>query len=215
MKNLSYILLIGMLFCASASRAQSKKPKKHQLQYLPDIDVYDIHGKHTTLRQLGKNKVLFIDSWFIPCPPCFYEMGMLHRLYLKYGNNPDFSFITICRTDSGIFKKFIAQDKSMDSYTQMYRELSKRQDFRLPVYFIPGCNEKIYTGKKLTNFEPDDKTKCPDAQFGFHGYPTIIIFDKKGKLILKKTGYDADDLKHENIKTLKMENILKAALAAK
>ncbi|MEO6852142.1 MAG: hypothetical protein ABI203_03160, partial [Mucilaginibacter sp.] len=75
---------------------------------LPNIQLYDLHGKHTTLAALSKGKITFIDNWFIPCPPCFREMGMLHKLYFKYRGNPNVNFITICRTDSGIVKKFIA-----------------------------------------------------------------------------------------------------------
>ena len=210
MKNLSYILFISMLFWASVCGAQNKKVKKHQLQYLPDIDVYDINGKHTTLRELGKNKVLFIDSWFIPCPPCFREMNVLHQLYAKYKTNKNFNFITICRTDSAIARKFFAQDKSMARYIDMYHGFSHLKDFKLPVYFIPGCNEKIYVDKVLTKYTPDDKTKCPDAQFGFHGYHTIVIFDKKGKLLFKKTGYDNEVEEAENEK---IEQMIKEALA--
>ncbi|NHA05204.1 TlpA family protein disulfide reductase [Mucilaginibacter sp. HC2] len=212
MKSLSYILLMSMLLWASGGRAQNKKLKKDQHQYLPDIDVYDINGKHTTLRQLGKNKVLFIDSWFIPCPPCFREMNVLHQLYAKYKTNKNFNFITICRTDSAIARKFFAQDKSMARYINMYHGFSHLKYFKLPVYFIPGCNEKIYVDRELTKYTPDDKAKCPDAQFGFHGYPTIVIFDKKGKLLFKKTGYDDDAEEAENTK---IEQMIKEALAIK
>jgi thioredoxin-related protein len=34
-----------------------------------------------------------------------------------------------------------------------------------------------------------DHTKYPDNIFGFSGYPTIFIFDKKGNLIYNKTGF--------------------------
>ena len=168
-------------------------PVKKSSAHLPDIDVYDIHGKHTTLGTLGKNKVTFIDNWFIPCPPCFREMGMLHKLYFKYRSNPNVNFITICRTDSGIVKKFLAKDKSLATFEGWYESNSGRSDFKLPVYFIPGCNEKIYTGTVLAKYTPDDKTKCPDVQFVFHGYPTILIYDKKGKLIFKRTGFGLNE----------------------
>lgn len=211
MKKINYyILLICMLFWASMGRAQSGAAKKQQLKYLPDIDVYDIHGKHTTLKQLSKNKVLFIDSWFIPCPPCFREMRILHKLYTRYYANKNFCFITICRTDSALVKKFMAQDKSMIRYVNMYHDFSHLKDFKLPVYFIPGCNEKIFTGEQFAKYTPDDKTKCPDAQFGFHGYPTIIIFDKTGKRIFKKTSYSMDN---EDADNAKIENAIKRALA--
>ncbi|WPU95167.1 redoxin family protein [Mucilaginibacter sabulilitoris] len=213
MKRMNYCsILICILFWASVGRAQNSITKKQQLKYLPDIDVYDIHGKHTTLKQLGKNKVLFIDSWFIPCPPCFIEMGMLHKLYAKYLNNKDFCFITLCRTDSGVVKKFIAQDTSMANYVKSYQFFSERQDFKLPVYFIEGCDSKVnHVGKQLESFAPTDKTKCPDAQLDFVGYPTVTIFNKKGELILQKTGYDGN----ENVNMGDIESAIKPSLAAK
>lgn len=198
----AFLILLGFMV-----NAQTK-----QIKSVPDIEVYDINGKHTTLKQLGQNKVLFIDCWFVPCPPCFREMGMLHKLYAKYKDNKNFSFITICQTDSGIVKRFIAQDKSIANFVRMYKDFSKRQDFKLPVYFIPGCNEKIYTGKVLAKYTPDDKTKCPDRQFGFRGYPTVFIFNKQGKLIFKKTGYDFG---HEDNNTKRMENLIVRNITAK
>jgi thiol-disulfide isomerase/thioredoxin len=205
MKTITYSLLVLLILLTDASYGQSK-----QMKLIPNIDVYDINGKHTTLKQLGQNKVLFIDCWFVPCPPCFHEMGMLHKLYAKYKSNKNFCFITICQTDSGIVKRFIAQDKSMTNFVQMYKSFSGRQDFKLPVYFIPGCNEKIYTGKVLAKYTPDDKTKCPDRQFSFRGYPTVIIFNKQGKQIFKKTGYGDD----EESNTRKIENLINRSIAA-
>jgi len=205
-------MLVCMLFWASKGRAQNSVTKKQQPKYLPDIDVYDIHGKHTTLKQLSKNKVLFIDSWFIPCPPCFIEMGMLHKLYAKHLNQKDFCFITLCRTDSGAVKKFIAQDSSMANYVKSYQFFSERHDFSLPVYFIEGCDSKVnHAGNKLESFSPADKTKCPDAQLGFVGYPTVIIYNKKGELIFQKTGYDG----REDANMADIESVIEPALEAK
>jgi thiol-disulfide isomerase/thioredoxin len=206
MKVITCSLFAFLILFGFTVNAQTK-----QIKSVPDIEVYDINGKHTTLKQLGQNKVLFIDCWFVPCPPCFREMGMLHKLYAKYKDNKNFRFITICQTDSGIVKRFIAQDKSIANFVQMYKDFSGRQDFKLPVYFIPGCNEKIYTGKVLAKYTPDDKTKCPDRQFRFRGYPTVIIFNKKGKLIFKKTGYGD----HEDENTLKMKKLIEWNIAAK
>jgi len=182
---------ITLLSCLIAFTSFAQK--KHALNHLPDIEVYDLNGRHTTLHALAKNKVIFIDNWFIPCPPCFREMGMLHKLYFKYKSDKNVSFITICRTDTGIVKKFMAKDKSLAGFRNWYEEASGRKDFKLPVYFIPGCNEKIYTGTVLTKYTPDDKTKCPDVQFRFHGYPTIVIFDKAGKRIFKRTGFGSNE----------------------
>jgi thiol-disulfide isomerase/thioredoxin len=177
---------------------------------LPNIQLYDLHGKHTTLGALGKNKVTFIDNWFIPCPPCFREMGMLHKLYFKYKGNPNVNFITICRTDTSIVKKFLAKDKSLATIQGWYEDGSGRKDFKLPVYFIPGCNMKIYTGTALAKYTPDDKTQCPDVKFDFHGYPTILIYDKRGKLIFKRTGFGLNE--DPNVYMAKLEAMIKSAI---
>jgi thiol-disulfide isomerase/thioredoxin len=201
-------LLIAWTFTACAQISGVKKP---DITSLPDIDVYDLNGKHTTLKQLGKNKVLFIDNWFIPCPPCFIEMKMLHKLYAKYAGNKDFCFITISRTDSSVVRKFIAKDSSMTKYVNTYQYFSQLDYFKLPVYFISGCNAKVeMAGKQLHALNPDDPTECPDYIFRFSGYPTVLIFDKKGKLILKKSGYDGN----EDTNTADIENVINPALAA-
>ena len=50
-----------------------------------------------------------------------------------------------------------------------------------------------------------------DAEFNFKGYPTVFIFDKQGKLIYSKTGYDISWYKTE--KTI-LQKILNKALSA-
>ncbi|OCX51226.1 hypothetical protein BEL04_21225 [Mucilaginibacter sp. PPCGB 2223] len=203
------LFMINVLLIALSCEAQSRKKPT---ALLPATDLYDLNGKHVNLAQLGKNKVVFIDCWFIPCPPCFREMGMLHKLYAKYKNNKDIISLTICRTDSGIVKRFIAQDKSVANWVKWYQNLSKLQNFKLPVYFIPGCNMKISTGTKLTNYEPDDKTKCPDVLFTFKGYPTTMIFNKAGKIVFKKTGFLPEE---ETLLNARIEDSLNLCLASK
>jgi thiol-disulfide isomerase/thioredoxin len=202
------LLFIGLAFVASAQISDVKKP---DIRSLPNIEVYDLNGKHINLGQLAKNKVLFIDNWFIPCPPCFIEMTMLHKLYAKYANNKDFCFITISRTDSSVVRKFITKDSSMAKYVNTYQFFSQLDYFKLPVYFIPGCNAKVeMAGKAIHGLPPDDPTKCPNGVFGFSGYPTVLIFDRQGKLIFKKSGYDGN----EGVSMAEIENIINPALAA-
>jgi thiol-disulfide isomerase/thioredoxin len=210
MKKRYYLFTLFFIW-AFIANAQISGVKKPDINSIPDIDVYDLNGKHISLKQLAKNKVLFIDNWFIPCPPCFIEMKMLHKLYSKYANNKDFCFITISRTDSGVVRKFITKDSSMAKYVNTYQYFSQLDYFKLPVYFIPGCNAKVeMEGKALHSLQPDDPTKCPDDVFRFSGYPTVVIFDKQGKLIFKKTGYDGK----EEANMADIENIINPALAA-
>lgn len=204
-------LIIGLLICVTLAKAQNLNQNLSP-KTLPDVAVYDINGVHTTLHQLAKNKVLFIDCWFIPCGPCFMEMNVLHKLYAEYSNNKDVCFITLCMTDSADVKKFIAHDKRMDASVKQYQYFSHLQDFKLPVYFMPGCNSKVYVQDSVIHHTGvDNKTKCPDAVFSFTGYPTSMIFDKTGQIIFKENGYDNKDKPYQ----ARVNKAISLALAAK
>jgi thiol-disulfide isomerase/thioredoxin len=211
MKTRIYLLALLFCCCTLVVQAQITGPKNLPVTSVPDIMVYDLNGKQVNLKELAKNKVLFIDNWFIPCPQCFIEMNILHKLYAKYAGNKDFCLITISRTDSAIVKKFIAKDSSMAKYVNTYQFFSRLDYFKLPVYFIPGCNAKVQmAGKSLHALQPDDPGKCADNVFSFSGYPAVFIFDKQGKLIFNKVGYDGKDDEH----MAEIEKAIKPALAA-
>lgn len=205
-----YFSAAFLLFLSFNTNAQINGVKKPDIKSIPDVDVYDLNGNHISLKQLAKNKVLFIDNWFIPCPPCFIEMKMLHKLYEKYADNKDFCFITISRTDSSIVRKFIEKDASMAKYVSSYQFFSQLKDFKLPVYFMPGCDAKVTLGGKTLHWvESNNPVKCPDDVLHFSAYPTVMIFDKKGGLIFKKTGYDGNDA----AAMTEIEKIINPALA--
>ena len=71
---------------------------------------------------------------------------------------------------------------------------------------------KIYTGTTLASYDPDDKTKCPDAVFSFKSYPTTMIFNKAGKMVLKKTGFLPEE---ESSFSTRIEGVLNSCLASK
>lgn len=188
-KNLFIITLLTLFFLT----VNAQKQKKTELSTLPDMDVYDINGVHTTLHQLAKNKVLLIDCWFIPCPPCFVALGALQRIHAQYVNDKDVCFITICMTDSSIVKKFIQQDKSISACVSSYQWLSNETNFNLPVYFMPGCRSSVPLNTKKLTYTMIDQSNCPGPAFDFQGYPTCMIFNKQGKLVYKETGFDIED----------------------
>ncbi|PAW93432.1 hypothetical protein CKK33_07980 [Mucilaginibacter sp. MD40] len=210
MKKLSAIILMFILNRPLAVNAQIYGTKKAPLDSAPDIELLDINGKVVKLKELAKGKVLFIDNWFIPCPPCFIEMKMLHDLYAKYKGNKNFCFITISRTDRDIVKRFIAKDPLLKKYTDQYEYFSTLDHFSLPVYFSPGCNAKVQIeGEAVHWTETNDPAKCADNIFGFSGYPTVVVFNKQGKLIFNKTGYDGNNY----AAMAEIENVLRPALA--
>jgi thiol-disulfide isomerase/thioredoxin len=186
-KSIFFTLCFLLLFLGNVN---AQDQKKAQLSDLPDAEVYDVNGAHTTLRQLAKNKVLFIDCWFIPCPPCFMAMNVVHKVYHKFAGNRNICYITICMTDSAQTKAFIRQDTVMHAYVDQYKYFSNLKAFTLPVYFMPGCSSALPLGSKVGHSAPDDPSKCPTAILGFQSYPTSMIFNKRGKQVFKETGFD-------------------------
>jgi thiol-disulfide isomerase/thioredoxin len=206
-----FFSLILFFLNALPVNAQVYGLKKPTVTAIPDLELLDINGKHVNLKKLAKDKVLFIDNWFIPCPPCFIEMKMLHDLHAKYAANKDFCFITISRTDREIVKKFIAKDPSLKKYINQYQFLSTLDSFKIPVYFLPGCDAKVeVAGIMVHGLKPSNPTQCADNIFGFDGYPAVFIFNKQGKLIFNKVGYDGKD----EANMAEIENIMKPALEA-
>jgi thiol-disulfide isomerase/thioredoxin len=209
MKTLFCLLIAATL--SFASHAQ-QGIRHDAVKSLPDIVVYDLNGKPFQLRELAKNKVLFIDNWFIPCPQCFAEMRMLHQLYAKYAGNDKVCFITISATDPAIVRKFIAKDSSLAKYVNSYQYFSGLSYFKLPVYFFAGCDAKVLIPGKIQHWiPPADRSHCPDNIFHFSGYPTILIFDKNGSAIFEQSGYDGN----EQANMARIENIIGPASAAK
>lgn len=188
---------------ASFGQRMLRKPVK----VIPQLSVYNIKGDTTNLKTISNNKVTFIDFWFIPCGPCFAEMNMLHKLYAKYKDNPNVSFLTITLTDSAFVRPLIENKNTATNDTYDYfKALAQLDTFRLPVYFLKGVGSKMTSFKKakvgfighgeLKTKDADD-TQYPDNVFGFSAYPTIFIFDKKGNRIYNKTAFTKEDEKQQ------------------
>lgn len=165
---------------------------------IPAVPLYDIHGDTTNLSALSKGKLTFIDCWFIPCGPCFAEMNMLHALYNTYRSNNKVAFLTITFSDSTSVRPLMEnRNTSNNEVYDYFKTLSNLDKFELPVYFTRNCSfglTSFVKNKKGPGFTGSGwpqrhKAGCPDAIFGFEGYPTILIFDQSGKLIYHKTGF--------------------------
>ena len=188
-----------------------QKSKKTIIKEIPQVSLYNIKGKTTDLKSISKNKITFIDFWFVPCSPCFKEMSMLHRIYAKYKNNPNVTFLTISTTDSAFVRPLIENRNSPNNDTYSYfKELSGLKKFQLPVYFIKNATNRSISFKKGNGYsgqsEPNkkDPSSFPDHIFGFSKYPSIFIFDKNGKVIYKKTGFlsEGEKKQQKEIETL-------------
>jgi thiol-disulfide isomerase/thioredoxin len=207
MKSLLFTTF-AILSIASFGQKISRKPVK----VIPQLSIYNINSDTTNLKKISNNKITFIDFWFIPCGPCFAEMNMLHKLYAKYKDNPNVAFLTITLTDSSFVRPLVENKNTSTNNTYDYfKTLAQLDTFRLPVYFLKGIGSKMISFKKeKAGFsgrgEPrtKDHTFYPDNIFGFSGYPTIFIFDKKGNMIYNKTAFtkEGEMQQQKNIEAL-------------
>jgi len=188
-------VIIGSIVLLLFQFASAQKKVSTIVKQVPSVSIFNIKGESFNLPAFTSGKVTVIDCWFLPCAPCFVEMPMLHELYFKYRDNPAFQFLTITRTDSSLVKPLINNDATGNDVHNYFKTFSGLETFQLPVYFIPGCNEKLHNyGQSKIDFEgenipPDNSKNCPDAIFKFVGFPTLLIFDKKGKLVYSKNGF--------------------------
>jgi thiol-disulfide isomerase/thioredoxin len=202
MKTLLLISFSLLTFTVYGQKLTRKTVKE-----IPQLSIYNIKGNTTNLKTISSGKVTFIDFWFIPCGPCFEEMNMLHKLYAKYKDNPNVSFLTITITDSSFVRPLIENKNTSTNDTYEYfKALAQLDTFRLPVYFIKGIERKMtsfkkakagFSGHSEAVSKDTDYSIYPDNIFGFSGYPTIFIFDKKGNLIYNKTSFTKEGEKKQ------------------
>lgn len=102
-----------------------------------------------------KADYLLVDCWYTNCGICYREMKKVQKLYDKYRENPDIQIITL----------HARIEKNNESY-DTGAEILKREGYSLPVLSInfsdPNLNE-----------------------LGVTTYPTVLIFNKDGKLVFK------------------------------
>jgi thiol-disulfide isomerase/thioredoxin len=192
------LLLIFLTLLWSITNGQ--KISKVALKTMPAAQLVDIDGNITNLLDLTKGKVTLIDFWFIPCGPCFQEMRMLHKIYNEYRSNASFSFLTITFSDSAFVKNLIENHNTdINEVYDYFKTLAKLDTFRLPVYFLKDYTTKMKRFKRNNNGEgfsgsnlpsPKNEELSPASIFGFSAYPTILVFDKMGKLVYNRTGFN-------------------------
>ena len=191
-----------------------QKNKFNLVDTLPKLGIHNLIGQTFDLKDLCKGKVTFIDFWFVPCGPCFAEMKMLHKLYQKYKGNPNVSFLTITLTDTLSIRPLMENRNTDSNQVYLYfQSVTKLDTFQLPVYFINNYSQKIRLfvkssfgfgggNQKMTNV---DLAKSPERVFKIQSYPTIIIFDKKGKRVYSKTGFNINS---EIIQQKEIEDVI-------
>ena len=192
------ILVLTISFCSMMVFGQ--RAVRKPVSTVPELSIYNGKGDLMHLPNLSKGKVTFIDFWFIPCGPCFAEMNMLHQLYGQFKSEQRFRFLTITFSDPSLVSPLLESRNTIDNDTYNYfKKISRLDTFRLPVY---------YTVSKTASSFKDSKEYLGKA-FGFTNYPTIMIFDKQGKLVYNKTGFTREG---EKLQKQQIEAVIKANL---
>ena len=96
----------------------------------------------------------------------------------------------------------------MHAYVSSYQWFSKETNFSLPVYFMPDCRATVVLNSNMLHGTFTDESKCASATFDFQGYPTCMIYNKRGKQVYKETGFDS-----ENKYTQRLTKTINEALA--
>jgi len=193
--------MVLFFFVSTSGQKKYIRPVKQ----IPSVSLYNLNGDTINLLTLAKDKITFIDFWFVPCGPCFAEMNLLHKLYSKYKDNSKVCFVTVTYTDSAFVRPLIENRNTDSNQTYSYfKTLSRLDTFRLPVYFTKNAISK-QTSFIKSKFDfagkgeglSKDKSQFPDQIFRFPAYPTILIFDKNGQLIYDKTGFSDNGEKQQ------------------
>lgn len=82
-----------------------------------DFYMADQKGHVLSLEQFD-GEVVFMNIWATWCPPCIAEMPSIHKLYNRFGENDNVSFVLV----------------SMDEDFEKAKEFMKRRDFDMPIY---------------------------------------------------------------------------------
>lgn len=77
----------------------------------------DEGGNVISLQQFD-GEVVFMNIWATWCPPCIAEMPSINKLYKKFGENDNVSFVLV----------------SMDEDFEKAKEFMDRRDFDMPIY---------------------------------------------------------------------------------
>ena len=124
----------------------------------PTFSTVGIDGKPVNTADL-KGKLVVLNLWFINCPNCLEEIGLLNQLVDEYKGNNDVVFLGLAASKKPELTKFLA-----------------KTPFKYKV--VPDATMII-----LTQFGVPDKNGNIDVPFPMH-----YVLDRDGKVVMKERG---------------------------
>lgn len=143
---------------------------------MPNFSAKDIMGQTYNSKKF-KNKVVFINFWFLDCPPCIQELKQLSDLYHTVYTNPEVIFLSITFDKLKDIQSFISTSDTLE------RGGKTRAHFKRFFKFDNAIQYPIISS-------PDKKI---EKQYRLDGWPTSFIIDKKGIIRLINVGLKLDE----------------------
>lgn len=149
MKTIIAVLLVALFAVSALAQADPTKPT---------FIEHTMDGTRVDIEKL-RGKVVVLNLWFINCPNCLEEIGMLNKLVDEYKANNDVVFLAPAASKKAELQKFLAKNP-----------------FKYQV--MPDAAITI-----LTKFGVPDKDGNLSVPFPMH-----IVLDREGKMVLKEQG---------------------------
>jgi peroxiredoxin len=184
---LFFLTFFSLITFGQNNQTATEQPNIETLmnKHMPNFSAKDIKGKIYNSKTF-KNKVVFINFWFIGCPPCIQELEQLSRLYDSVKTNHQVVFLSITFDKLKDIQSFISQSDTLENggkKREYYKQISKSNSDLLPQF-----DSKIQY--PIIN-SPEKKI---EDYFQVMGWPTSFIIDKKGIIRLVHLGVKQEEL---------------------
>ena len=124
----------------------------------PSFTGTTLDGKAVNFADL-RGKVVVLNLWFINCPNCIEEIKLLNQVVDDYKDNKDVVFIGLASNTKPELDKFL-----------------KKNPFKYQI--IPNAGQFML-------FKYGESNKNGEYNLG---YPTHVVVDKEGRIVLKIEG---------------------------
>lgn len=111
------VLAVALTGCIGQSKASSEAASSSSQGTAADAVLTRFDGQKTSIKELYKDKPLYINFWASWCGPCVNEMPNIDSLAQKYGDQINFAAISVDE-EPGDAKAFVQRSGfSMSFYT--------------------------------------------------------------------------------------------------
>lgn len=145
---------------------------------LPDFEVTDLQG--ITYKPADwSGKVVWINFWFIACPPCQAELPMIEALYQQYKDREDFVLLTFAVDKPGPLVNF-AEKKNLHYPIVAESESFIQDTLHMTFDFFPT---NIFLDKegKIIKYKPGGPIDAAGIQRVGEEFKTIIEAELKNQ----------------------------------